>query len=203
MNRNHTGSLVLLIGLIGCSGAADKQEPTSEDSGHESVPTQVLVTMVGHIEDHEMLDDPVRISVEDLGLKPYLVPGDTGPQLNALSGRSYFVTDLYTNVTFPIGAGLLGAPKPRGSTSYIVREMPCNESLQYACSRRAEEEVHPFDGTLHPLFHLPAGNQPGYTGDPNGIMYREDTGLYHLFWQCTPERSTSGLPHPRNSAGRV
>ena len=138
------------------------------------------------------LDDPVRISVEDLGLKPYLVPGDTGPQLNALSGRSYFVTDLYTNVTFPIGAGLLGAPKPRGSSSYIVREMPCNESLQYACSRRAEEEVHPYDGTLHPLFHLPAGNQPGYTGDPNGIMYREDTGLFHLFWQCTPERSTSG-----------
>ena len=87
------------------------------------------------------LDDPVRISVEDLGLKPYLVPGDTGPQLNALSGRSYFVTDLYTNVTFPIGAGLLGAPKPRGSSSYIVREMPCNESMQYACSRRAGRSI--------------------------------------------------------------
>ena len=62
----------------------------------------------------EELDDPVRINVVDLGLPPYLEPGvEHGKGLNALSGRPYYATDLYTNVTWPLGAGLLGTPKPR------------------------------------------------------------------------------------------
>ena len=57
------------------------------------------------------LTDPVRINVVDLGLPPYLEPGlESGPGLNALSGRPYYATDLYTNTSWPLGAGLLGAP---------------------------------------------------------------------------------------------
>ncbi len=139
------------------------------------------------------LEDPVRINVADLGLPPYLEPGvESGPGLNALSGRPYYATDLYTNTTWPLGAGLLGVPKPQGSAAYMVREVPCNTTLQYACSRHDEEKVHPYDPTLHPIFHLPAGNHPGYVGDPNGMMYREDTGLFHLMWQCDPASDLRG-----------
>lgn len=72
----------------------------------------------------------------------------------------------------------------RGSAAYIIREVPCNTTLMYACSRADEEKQHPYDMRLHPIFHLPVGKQPGYTGDPNGLMYREDTGLFHMFYQC-------------------
>ena len=27
----------------------------------------------------------------------------------------------------------------------------------------------------------------GYAGDPNGLMYRHDSGLYHFFWQHWPD----------------
>ena len=139
------------------------------------------------------LTDPVRINVVDLGLPPYLEPGlESGPGLNALSGRPYYATDLYTNTSWPLGAGLLGAPKPKGSAAYILWEAPCNTTLQYSCSRHAEEEDNPYDATLRPLFHLPAGNQPGYVGDPNGMMYREDTGLFHLMWQCDERSDVRG-----------
>eukprot|EP01043_Picozoa_sp_COSAG02_P009043 COSAG02_NODE_301_length_25237_cov_19.918490_4_plen_852_part_00 len=139
------------------------------------------------------LEDPVRINVADLGLPPYLEPGlESGPGLNALSGRPYYATDLYTNTSWPLGAGLLGAPKPKGSAAYVVWEAPCNTTMQYSCSRHDEEEVHPYDATLHPIFHLPAGNHPGYVGDPNGMMYREDTGLFHLMWQCDPRSDVRG-----------
>lgn len=40
------------------------------------------------------------------------------------------------------------------------------------------------DTTLQPIFHTPGASNPGYSGDPNGLMYRNDTGLYHFFWQC-------------------
>lgn len=127
----------------------------------------VVVANTGDVE----LSDPVRINVVDLGLPPYLEPGlESGPGLNALSGRAYFAWDLYTNVSFPIGAGLLGAAKARGSAAYMVKQMPCNTTLDYSCSRSAEEKKKPYDGTLHPHYHLPIGNQPGYTGDPNGMM---------------------------------
>ena len=67
------------------------------------------------------LEDLVRIHVADLGLPPYL---ELGPGLNALSGRPYYATDLYTNTSWPLGASLLGAPKPKGSAAYSVWEAP-------------------------------------------------------------------------------
>ena len=64
--------------------------------------------MVANTGEKEM-EDLVRIHVADLGLPPYL---ELGPGLNALSGRPYYATDLYTNNSWPLGASLLGAPKP-------------------------------------------------------------------------------------------
>ena len=43
------------------------------------------------------------------------------------------------------------------------------------------------DYSLRPLFHTPVGNLPGYAGDPNGMLYRADHEVYHLFWQCAPD----------------
>lgn len=46
------------------------------------------------------------------------------------------------------------------------------------------------DTRLQPIFHTPGVYAAGYCGDPNGLMFREDTQLYHLFWQCTSPPET-------------
>jgi hypothetical protein len=90
--------------------AAEKVVAFTAASIRESKSRYVVVANTGE----EELDDPVRINVADLGLPPYLQPGlEHGKGLNRLSGRPYYATDLYTNVTWPLGAGLLGTPKPR------------------------------------------------------------------------------------------
>lgn len=48
------------------------------------------------------------------------------------------------------------------------------------------------DYSLRPLFHTPVGNLPGYAGDPNGMLYRADHEVYHLFWQCAPDELMKG-----------
>ena len=40
------------------------------------------------------------------------------------------------------------------------------------------------DSRLQPIFHTPGAGAVGYAGDPNGLMYRADTGKYHFFWQA-------------------
>lgn len=50
------------------------------------------------------------------------------------------------------------------------------------------------DTRLQPIFHTPGAGSNGYAGDPNGLMYREDTGLFHFFWQVS-----EGLLGPRTS----
>ena len=40
------------------------------------------------------------------------------------------------------------------------------------------------DTRYQPIFRPPGVGAVGYTGDPNGMMYRADTKTYHLFWQC-------------------
>ena len=40
------------------------------------------------------------------------------------------------------------------------------------------------DTRYQPIFRPPGAGAVGYTGDPNGMMYRADTKTYHLFWQC-------------------
>eukprot|EP00948_MAST-09A_sp_MAST-9A-sp1_P003233 g3233.t1 len=39
------------------------------------------------------------------------------------------------------------------------------------------------DPRLQPIYHTPGVGSNGYAGDPNGLMFREDTQLYHFFWQ--------------------
>jgi sucrose-6-phosphate hydrolase SacC (GH32 family) len=39
------------------------------------------------------------------------------------------------------------------------------------------------DTRLQPIYHTPGAGSKGYAGDPNGLMYRTDTDLYHFFWQ--------------------
>ena len=49
------------------------------------------------------------------------------------------------------------------------------------------------DVTSRPIFHIGGlDNRPGYVGDANGMMYRDDTKLFHVAWQCVPF-NTSGL----------
>ena len=45
--------------------------------------------------------------------------------------------------------------------------------------------------TYQPIYHTPGVGSIGYSGDPNGMMYRADTGLYHMFWQCKYDAYTS------------
>ena len=40
------------------------------------------------------------------------------------------------------------------------------------------------DTRYQPIFRPPGVGSVGYTGDPNGLMFREDTKTYHAFWQC-------------------
>jgi len=39
------------------------------------------------------------------------------------------------------------------------------------------------DTRLQPIYHTPGAGSVGYAGDPNGLVYRKDTGYYHFFWQ--------------------
>ncbi|GMH75745.1 hypothetical protein TL16_g06859 [Triparma laevis f. inornata] len=47
------------------------------------------------------------------------------------------------------------------------------------------------DTTFQPIYHTPGIGSIGYSGDPNGMMYRSDTQLYHMFWQCKYDVYTS------------
>ena len=43
------------------------------------------------------------------------------------------------------------------------------------------------DTRLKPIYHSPGVGSAGYSGDPNGLMYRHDKDRYHLFWQHIPD----------------
>ena len=50
----------------------------------------------------------------------------------------------------------------------------------------------PHDARLQPIWHTPGAGAVGYAGDPNGLMYRHDSGLYHFFWQHWPDWPPEG-----------
>lgn len=64
--------------------------------------------------------------------------------------------------------------------------------LVAALGAAASGAIAPFDATLAPIFHTPVGKTPGYAGDPNGMLYRADHGIFHLFWQCDPDSQLAG-----------